>query len=97
MSRSDIMAQLQEELPLLERQFGVVRLTLFGSAARDELTSESDVDLLVYFDGPATMDRYLSVKSHLEEVLGRTVDLVTSSAMKPRLLARIRDEMLDVA
>jgi predicted nucleotidyltransferase len=45
-------------------------LALFGSVARDEATAESDVDLLVEFEGGATFDRYMDLKFFLEECLG---------------------------
>jgi len=97
MSTEEIMEVLAREIDNLRRDYGVKDLSVFGSAARDELSSESDVDIVVDFDGPATIDRYLDVKEHLEEVLDRDVDLVTRAALKPRLLDRIKDEMLDVA
>lgn len=97
MSTEKIMEVLAREIDSLRRDYGVKELSVFGSAARGELSSESDVDIVVDFDGPATIERYLDVKEHLEEVLDRDVDLVTRAALKPRLLNRIKDEMLDVA
>lgn len=97
MSTEEIMDVLAREIDSLRREYGVKDLSVFGSAARDELSSESDVDIVVDFDGPATIERYLDVKEHLEEVLDRDVDLVTRTALKPRLLDRIKGEMLDVA
>ncbi len=66
------------------RSLGVRSLALFGSSVRDEATPASDVDLLVEFDNK-TFDNYMDLKFFLEDLLGRPVDLVLRSAVKPRL------------
>lgn len=71
------------------RRFGVRSLSLFGSVASDEAGPESDLDILVEFDGPATFDNYMDLKFLLEDLLGVQVDLVTRKALKPRLRIRI--------
>jgi len=48
---------------VLTERFGVQRLALFGSFARDTARVDSDVDVLVRFDGPATSKRYFGVPS----------------------------------
>ena len=70
---------------------------LFGSAARDQLRPDSDIDVLVDFDGPATFDRYFGLKDRLEQAFGRPVDLVTSRGLKPRARAQVEREMVRVA
>ena len=72
-------------------------LALFGSAARGHLGTGSDVDILVTFAGPATFDGYMDLKAFLENLLGRSVDLVTSGALKPALRSRIAHEFVHVA
>lgn len=67
------------------RRFGVASLHLFGSTTRGTPTDESDVDLLVTFQGRATFDAYMGLKLLLEDLLGRKVDLATSRAIKPSL------------
>ncbi|MBU1106229.1 MAG: nucleotidyltransferase domain-containing protein [Candidatus Riflebacteria bacterium] len=55
----------------------VVRLELFGSAAREDFTDDSDVDLLVEFaDDEDLFDRFFDLKEGLEEIFSRKVDLV---------------------
>ena len=46
---------------VLHKRYGVSRLALFGSTARDAATANSDVDILVDFDGIATSQRYFGV------------------------------------
>jgi hypothetical protein len=82
--------------PELETLFGVTRLALFGSTARDTAASSSDVDILVAFDGPATSKRYFGVQFYLEDLLGCPVDLVTEKALRPQLRPYIDQERIYV-
>jgi predicted nucleotidyltransferase len=78
-------------------QYGVRRLALFGSMARGDARSDSDVDLLVDFDGRATFDRYMGLKLLLEDVLRRRVDLVTERSLKPPLRPYVEADAVNVA
>ncbi|GAB1388553.1 MAG: nucleotidyltransferase [Rubrivivax sp.] len=82
--------------PTLAQRFGVTRLALFGSAARGTARADSDIDVLVDFDGPATAKRYFGVQFYLEDLLGREVDLVTADALRPRLRPYVERDALDV-
>ena len=62
MDRQRVLELLSLSKPELQARFGVTRLALFGSTARDNATSVSDVDILVTFDGPATSRRYFGVQ-----------------------------------
>lgn len=57
----------------------------FGSHARGTAREDSDVDVLVAFDGPATSRHYFGTQFYLEDLLGRAVDLVTEDALRDRL------------
>ena len=74
----------------------MTRLALFGSTARDATGTQSDMDLLVAFDGPATSERYFGVQFDLEDLLGRPVDLVTVKALRPELRPFVEREAIDV-
>ena len=76
---------------------GVKRLAIFGSVARGEARRNSDVDILVEFDGAVTFDRFMDTKFYLEDLLKRKVDLVLPSALKPRLKARIAKDLIYVS
>ncbi|MCZ7561399.1 MAG: nucleotidyltransferase family protein [Burkholderiaceae bacterium] len=77
-------------------RYGVTRLALFGSTARDSACADSDIDILVSFDGPATSERYFGVQFHLEDLLGRPIDLVTDKALRPELRPFIEREAVHV-
>ncbi|MDE0076214.1 MAG: nucleotidyltransferase family protein [Caldilineaceae bacterium] len=96
MNRENILDLLREHKPTLAQRFGVIELALFGSAARDRAEKESDVDILVGFDGPATSKRYFGVQFYIEDLLGRPVDLVTSKALRKELRPYVEREAIDV-
>jgi uncharacterized protein len=79
------------------RQMGVLRLALFGSAARDELRENSDIDLLVAFQDSPTFDAYLKLKRYLENILHRKIDLVTEMGLKPRARILVQKDLIRVA
>ena len=96
MNRQTTLRLLAEHKSYLASQFGVTRLALFGSTARDAATAGSDVDVLVAFDGPATSARYFGVQFYLEDLLHRPVDLVTDKALRPELRTFIEQEAVHV-
>jgi predicted nucleotidyltransferase len=63
---------------------------------RNEAREDSDVDILVGFDGPSSSRQYFGVQFLLEDLLGRTVDLVTEKALRPELRPFIEKEKVDV-
>ena len=87
---------LTQSKPILADRFGVSRLALFGSTARDAAQSGSDIDILVGFDGPATSARYFGVQFFLEDVFGCPVDLVTEKALRAELRPFIESEAVHV-
>lgn len=96
MNREQAMKLLAQSKPTLAARYGVTRLALFGSTARNSARADSDIDVLVDFDGPATSARYFGVQFYLEDLLGRPVDLVTAKALRKELRPYIEQEALYV-
>ena len=96
MNRNDAINTLVKVKPELAGRFGVTRLALFGSTARDVANRESDIDILVAFDGPATASKYFGVQFLLEDLFGCSVDLVTEKALRPELRTYIEQEAIYV-
>jgi len=85
---------LAEHKADLARRFGVSELALFGSTVRGDERVDSDIDILVVFDGPSTSHRYFGVQFYLEDLLGRPVDLVTRKALRRELAPHIEREAI---
>ncbi len=96
LSSNDALAALRAHKPELVSRFGVIELALFGSVVRDEASPESDIDILVHFDGPADSERYFGVQFYIEDLLGRPVDLVTDKALRPELRPYVEAEAVRV-
>ena len=96
MNRSRAIELLTRSKPILAARYGVTHLALFGSTARDAARNDSDVDILVAFNGPATSERYFGVQFHLEDLFGCAVDLVTEKALRPELRPFIEKEAVHV-
>ena len=84
MQRQEVLTTLNNHKETLQG-FGVKSLLLFGSVARDEARSNSDIDLLVEFDRPVGLFTFVRVQRYLEEILGRSIDLGTPDSLKPYL------------
>ncbi len=96
MNRAQTLQLLSDHKTLLMQRFGVADLALFGSTARNAAREDSDVDILVSFNGPATSERYFGVMFYLEDLLGHPVDLVTQKALRRELRPFIEKEALHV-
>ena len=97
MQRSEALRIISEHKKEIEG-FGVRRLALFGSVARNEAGPESDIDVLVEFDDrPIGLFEFLDLKQYLEGVLNRPVDLVDEDGLKRQLREGILKEAIPAA
>ena len=96
MQKSQAITLLKQHKSALQMSFGITRLALFGSTVRDTAGDNSDIDVLVAFDGPATSKRYFGVQFYLEDLFGRPVDLVTEKALRAELRPYIEKEAVNV-
>jgi hypothetical protein len=91
-----ILTHLKENISEIRRCFSVEKLSIFGSFARGEGTTQSDLDVLVTFEQKATFDLFMDLKFYLEDLLGIKVDLVTDKALRPQVRRAIEGEIVDV-
>lgn len=83
MNRADVIARLRELEPKL-RAHGVQSLYLFGSYARDEARSDSDIDILADFDRPPTFSGFMDTYLELEDAFpGIEIGFSTRDGLKP--------------
>jgi len=75
MEREEVLSAIMSFRDLKQDEFGIVRIGVFGSIARDEITSASDVDIVVELDHP-DLFALVGIKQELEELLHRPVDVV---------------------
>jgi len=93
-TRDDVIESLRSHRAELD-DFGVRRISLFGSVARGALHADSDVDMIVDFSD-VTYRRFVALRALLESILGRKVDLLTPPAVRGRFKETIEKDLVDV-
>jgi hypothetical protein len=92
--RALLQARREEIKAIVARHHGQ-RVRLFGSVARGENQTGSDIDLLVDFDPDSSLFDLLHLSEALSDLLDHPVDVVSSGGLKPRDRA-IVDEAIDL-
>ena len=95
MSREELLSLVTAHREELE-QLGVQALNLFGSVARNEAHSESDVDFLVEFSIEAGLFDLFRVQHYLEDLLERKVDLGTKDALREHFREPVMRDVIRV-
>ena len=93
----EIYRTLQQHFNKLQKQYSVKTLGVFGSYVRGEATKNSDLDVLVEFDGELTFRNYMDLKFFLEDLFKRKVDLVIKEDIKPKIREQILGETVYVS
>ena len=83
-TRKEIIQALRRDLPHLREKYGVEKIALYGSFAKGAPGAESDVDILVQLSRPLGLE-FVALAEHLEERLGRKVDLATFETLNRSL------------
>ncbi|MFW6181523.1 MAG: nucleotidyltransferase family protein [Spirochaetota bacterium] len=88
LTKEEIMRILRDNYPYMASEFGVKRIGLFGSYAKDQPTETSDVDIIVEFDRPIGL-RFTEFAEYLEGLFGRGVDVLTPAGIQGIRVKRI--------
>ncbi len=96
-SRMEVLETLQRNAETL-RALGATALFMFGSAARDEIGPDSDIDLFIDYDRETDFDLIAQVRlqQRLRVMLDREVDLITRGGLHPRLKSEIEHSSIQV-
>ena len=84
--------EIRQKTAPLAKQYGISKMSLFGSYARDEANEGSDVDLVIDRGRLRGLIQYFSFVHDLEENLNCHVDVVTTGIQDMDFLARITGE-----
>lgn len=95
-SREQILEALRSIKPLLQKQYQVNRIGIFGSIARNQENSESDIDVVVEMNDPDLFS-LVHIKELLENSFGKRVDIILyKDRMNPFLKSRVQSEAIYV-
>ena len=90
----EIQEILRQKKPILRARFKVKEIGIFGSFVRGEEKDTSDLDILVELERPVGLIKFVGLQNYLSDELGEKVDLVTKSALKPRIKKNILSEVV---
>ena len=82
-NREQILAFLREHKDEMQSRFGVTRLGLVGSCARDEARAASDIDLVVTLQSDNRFRSFFGLLHFLQDNLHERIDLATEESLKP--------------
>jgi len=88
----DRIDEIKNMLIKVLKKHGVKKAALFGSIVRGEATEESDIDLLIEFEGRKSLLDLAGLQLELQELLRRRVDVLTYKSLHPLLKDRILSE-----
>lgn len=88
----EISQLLRENYPYLATEYGVKRIGLFGSYAKEQADEESDVDVVVEFERPIGL-KFVELAEHLERLLGRKVDVLTPAGIQGIRIPRVAKDI----
>ncbi len=97
MRRDDVLLRIANIADELRSRHSVHSIAIFGSVARDEARSDSDVDVLVEFSAAVGLIAFNRLRLRLEEVLGTRVDLVTRAGLRQSMREDILREAIRAA
>lgn len=92
----DLLMEQRDQVRDVAERRGARNVRVFGSVARGDDGPTSDVDLLVDLDDGVTLIGLAGLQQDLSELLGRNVDVIPASMLKPRLRDRVLVEAVPI-
>jgi len=94
MSQDELLQSKREDILCIAARYGAYNVRIFGSVARGEADSESDIDLLVNMEPGCSLLDLSGFLMDLEEMLGRKVDVVIENGLRDRIRDRVLKEAI---
>ncbi|KIM04756.1 MAG: DNA polymerase III subunit beta [Sulfurovum sp. AS07-7] len=97
MKKSDILEYLKSHKQDFYERFGIIKIGLFGSFARDEQHESSDIDVAIEIEKEKkSLSNFFAIRRELEEKFGKKVDLGIESTLKPIIKEYVQKEIIYV-
>ena len=84
---------IKQHKPILQKEYGVEKIGIFGSYVQNSATEQSDIDILVDIARPAGLFKFMQLEQYLTDLTSTKVDLVTRKSLKPAIGKRILAEI----
>lgn len=93
MRKEEIKKLLRKDMEELKK-FGVKTIGIFGSAVRDELREDSDIDIVVEFEkGKATFENFGGLVEFMEKLFNREVDILTQGGIESIRIKSVKERI----
>ena len=92
MNIEERLQEKREEILAVAAKYGAHHVRVFGSVARGEADSDSDVDFLVEMEAERSLFDLGGLLMELQDLLGCQVDIVTEKGLRPRIRERVLNE-----
>jgi len=92
MNIAELLREKREEILALAAKHGARTVRVFGSAARGEMTQDSDIDLLVEMEEGRSLLDHVALWQDLEDLLGCEVDVVSEGGLHWYIRERVLED-----
>ena len=97
MKRESVIEILRDHKKVLQQKYGVIKIGVFGSYARNQQRADSDIDIAIeIIKEKKNLHNFLNIKRELERILGKKVDLGIESTLKPIIKEYVSKEIIYV-
>src|SRR5438094_938166 len=96
MSLEELLKAKREDILRVAAEYGAYNVRVFGSVARGEADSESDIDLLVNMEPDRSLLDLGGLLMDLQDLLGCKVDVVTEDGLRDRIRERVLREAVSL-
>ena len=84
----EVTEKIKSQYPYLSSEFGIKRIGVFGSVAKQADRDQSDIDLVVEFDRPIGL-KFMNLAEYMEKLFGRKVDILTRDGIRNIRVKRV--------
>jgi predicted nucleotidyltransferase len=88
-----ILQKLRQHKPELQRKYPISKLGVFGSYARGEATTDSDIDIAVEITGPMGLN-FIAMADEIEDLFGIKTDVIPLRSVKEQYLASVQKDIV---
>lgn len=92
MELEQLVISHREKILFIAHKNGARDVRIFGSVARGDSHSNSDIDFLVNLEAGRSLLDLARLLRELQTLLGHKVDIVTEAGLRPRIRARVLEE-----
>jgi predicted nucleotidyltransferase len=96
MDKLKILQKLRKLKPVLQENYGLSEIALFGSYSRDEQTRESDIDIMVDFSTPIGIEYFDLVYTLNDTFKNNKVQVVSKKGIKQKYFDRLKQDLVYV-